>query len=205
MNRAENTVRRKGYRPPSKKVLIVGDGKSEEVYFRSFTGLNPHIRVISKGTGKVGINEALKKAKGFVKSLSLDPSAGDRVVIVMDLDLRYKLCDVNDMDARCEKSGYELYLSNPCFEVWLVNHFCRLTRPSTPEELEKKLCETMQSVTGRAYTKSGGISWTEDMLQGAISNSSLVKDDLCNHKWCLENNPSTLVHLLVTSILEKPH
>lgn len=122
----------------------------------------------------------------------------------MDLDFRYKLCDVNDMVAKCERLGYELYLSNPCFEVWLVNHFGRLMHPCTPYELETKLCEMMQRRTGHTYTKSGGIFWTEDMLQGAISNSSLVNDDLCNHKWCLENNPSTMVHLLVKSILEKP-
>lgn len=79
----------------------------------------------------------------------------------MDLDFRYKLCDVNDMVARCEKSGYELYLSNLCFEVWLVNHFGRLMHPCTPDELETKLCEMMQRRTGHTYTKSGG-----DILDG---------------------------------------
>lgn len=143
-SRPINSSRRRGHRALTKKILIIGDGKSEEVYFNDWVGRNPNIKVISKGTGKTGIDEALRKAKGYERTLGLDLRAGDRIAIVMDLDLRYSSQDVADMVDLVSKCAYELYLSNPCFEVWLIDHFRKLTCYSTPEDLERTLREILQ-------------------------------------------------------------
>lgn len=201
-SRPINSSRRRGYRALTKKILIVGDGKSEEVYFNDWVGQNPNIKVISKGTGKTGIDEALRKAKGHERTLGLDLRAGDRIAIVMDLDLRYSSQDVADMVDLVSKYAYELYLSNPCFEVWLIDHFRKLTCYSTPEDLERTLREILQRGGRGTYNKSAGIRWDDAMLQVALDNASRgCVDSKCTHQWCLDNNPSTMVHLLVRTLM----
>ena len=196
--------RKRGSRPLSKKILIVGDGQSEVVYFERIKILNPNLRVISKGTGKTGISEAIRKAKGIVKQVGLNPKLGDRIAIVTDLDLRYNMSDVNNMVCQCEKNGFELYLSNPCFEVWLIHHTHKLESYTDPGELVEKLNDIMIKKDGNPYCKSEGIHYDRGMVEVAILNSSSgVSDDKCTPTWCLNNNPSTMIHLLIKSIMPK--
>lgn len=48
----------------------------------------------------------------------------DRICVVIDRDRENR--DATKMDEflhRCSQSGYEPYISNPCFELWLLMHF----------------------------------------------------------------------------------
>ncbi len=191
-------------RNQSHKILIIGDGASEQVYFEGFIGRNRYLKVIAKGSGKTGIKQTFEVAARYVRDCSLDLSGGDRVAIVMDTDFRYGAEEMEDIRNRCAIKGYELYASNPCFEVWLMLHFQSYSRYSTAEELVERLNAVMSKQIGRSYSKSQGIRWTEEMLEFAIQNAiDLQGGHECTVGWCSCNNPSTMVHVLAMDLRGK--
>jgi len=96
-----------------RRILVIGDGKTEENYFDGLTCTNPDLLIRSYGAGKTGLGHILKKARKHMDDLGIDIANGDRVVLVMDLDLIYSVADVERMEAECAKRGIELYVSNP--------------------------------------------------------------------------------------------
>lgn len=197
-------ARKRSPRKQSHKFLIIGDGASEQVYFEGFIGRNRCIKVISKGSGKTGMKQTFEVAARYVRDCGLDLRDGDRVAIVMDTDFRYGVEEMEDIRRRCAAKGYELYASNPCFEVWLLLHFQRYSRYSTADELVERLNAAMLKQIGKPYSKSKGIGWTDEMLEVAIDNAwNLQGDHECSVEWCSCNNPSTMVHVLAVDLKEK--
>lgn len=181
----------------SEKVLIVGDGKTEKNYFDGLTCVNPDILIRSFGEGKTGIDQVIRKTRTHMSDLGIDIHNGDRVAIVMDLDLRYTRREVSDMIGKCSKYGIELYVSNPCFEVWLILHFHKYTKPSNPEDMIVQ----MEDVLGHPYKKSQYLEWTRDMVEKALSNAHGLYGDSFGACDCSERNPSTTVQNLVSSLV----
>lgn len=190
-------ARRSGFRTVRPAVLIVGDGESERRYFDEFRRMGPIVRILSKGTGKTGFENTLVKARGYAADNCMNLEGSDRVAIVTDLDYRYDANSIRRMEKACDSEGFELYLSNPCFEVWLLLHYMLPTRPMRPEELNDELSRAL----GRRYVKSRGIPWDRPTQDRAVENSRLIQGRVgCTPEWCLSKNPSTMVHLLVESI-----
>lgn len=49
----------------------------------------------------------------------------DRFVVVMDRDCKnHHEEELQECIKTCKEKGYELYLTNPCFEFWLLLHLC---------------------------------------------------------------------------------
>lgn len=70
----------------------------------------------------------------------------DRVCVVVDVDDRPS--DVLDeFIIRCRRSGYEPYISNPCFEIWLMMHF------EAFDGMDRRGLATNQMVDGRRFTE----------------------------------------------------
>lgn len=180
-----------------RRILIIGDGKTEENYFDGLTCTNPNILIRSYGAGKTGLGHILKKARMHMDSLGININDGDRVALVMDLDLIYSVEDVIRMENECRKRGIELYVSNPCFEVWLLLHFRRFDRPSNP----KDLIVFMSEVLGGEYVKSKLLEWDEDKVRRAITNANSIYGEHFTNKNCAERNPSTTVYQLVKGLL----
>lgn len=74
-----------------RKMFVIGDGKTEENYFDDLTCTNPDLLIRSYGAGKTGLGHILKKARVHMDDLGIDISNGDRVALVMDLDLIYSI------------------------------------------------------------------------------------------------------------------
>ena len=145
------------------KFLIVGDGKNEENYFDGLTCGNPDILIKAVGLGKTGIRVIITKTWSMMKDYEIDPRHGDRVAIVTDLDLRYTPEQVDDMKYECERLGIELYVSNPCFEVWLLEHFIEFRKPSNP----KDLIPYMNEVLGKRYDKAELLNWDRELVSSS--------------------------------------
>lgn len=188
--------RRSEFKDVKPAILIVGDGKSEKRYFEQLRGCGTIVRVISRDTNETGIDNTIKKAHGYVSDNKLNLKK-DRVAIVTDLDYRYNLEEVRAMVKRCDAEGYELYLSNPCFEVWLVLHYMIPTTSMNPDEL----CGLLTRLSGKNYEKSKGIPWNVRMLETAIGNAHRMVDGVpFTAERCLKTDPSTMVHILVESM-----
>lgn len=199
--RAINKSRRTGGRATSKTFVIIGDGASEKRYFEeNFKRANMPFKVVPHQSNESGIKKNVKKGSNFVKDLNLNLSNGDRVAIVTDLDDMY--CKGNEFDKQveeCRKKGFELYLSNPCFEVWLLLHY-GIDIKSGPASF---MAEQLQYKIDGKYTKSKGISPTPEMISMAIRNAERLqgKDDITPIQ-CLETNPRTMVNTLVKRLNE---
>lgn len=180
------------------KFLIVGDGKNEENYFDGLTCGNPDILIKAVGLGKTGIKIIVTKTRNLMKDYEIDPKHGDRVAIVTDLDLRYTPEQVAWMKAECDRWGIELYVSNPCFEVWLLQHFMEYRKPSNPEDL----IPYMSEVLGRKYNKAELLDWDRELVFKALKNAEKLFGKDCNVVWCAEHNPSTNVHILVKDLVK---
>lgn len=180
-----------------RRILVVGDGKTEENYFDGITCVNPDIVIRSFGAGKTGIGQILKRTRTYMDKLGIDIREGDRVAVVMDLDLRYGTKDVTTMEHECKNAGIELYLSNPCFEVWLLLHFQKFDRPSNP----KDLIGFMENVLNGPYVKSKLLKWDEIEVKRAIEFANSLYGKNFTNGECVLRNPSTTLHRLVSSLL----
>ncbi len=194
--RPKNTIRRQ-----SGVVLIVGDGETEREYFLRLSSLCGSVGIKAYPAKKTGTDLIIRKTKEHVKEHELDPKNGDFVAIVMDLDDRFSKSQIEDMRKKCEKLGYNLFISNPSFEAWLLCHFRLPTHKySSQAELEEELDKELK---GR-YKKSKGFDINDEMVDKAIVNAKkLLPEDECTPEGCYDRNPSTMVYRLVETIRKR--
>lgn len=147
--------------------------------------------------GVSGGDKILSKCKSFVKSEGVDIKNGDVVAIVTDHDFRYDEESIARLHSECEKNGFQLFLSNASFEVWLLMHYKALSKPYSQEELEAELSEAID----HRYVKSEGILLDQDSLEVALGNCRKNGLGADNPEECLRRNPSTMVHLLVKDLI----
>lgn len=186
-------------RPQSRLILVIGDGDSEKRYFEDLSDLCPSIKIKAYATQKNGFDEILRRAKGHAKEHHMHTSEDDIVAIVMDLDDRFSQEQIRAMKDRCDEEGYMLFISNPCFEVWLLCHFCIPTHPYSP----RQLIEDLDRFCG-GYKKSSSIGIDDEMVDLAIENSMrLLPGGSCNINGCYGSNPSTMVHSLVRAVRDR--
>ncbi len=199
MNGNRRKTRRHNEKPrrQSAMVLIMGDGDSEKRYFERLSDLCGTVSIKMYATGKNGLDTILRKTGEHVSEHRIDPSEGDIVAIVMDLDGRFSESEVLEMERRCGELGYRLFVSNPCFETWLLCHFRIPIHPcdqnGAVEELEGEL--------GGRYVKSRGFDIDDGMVDKALTNAGkLFRNAGCSPTECHRHNPSTTVHVLVDAI-----
>lgn len=182
-----------------RKFLIVGDGKTEEKYFDGLTCEDPDILIKSVSHGKSGMNVIITKTRNLMKTYGIDANNEDRVAIVTDLDFRYTPKQISESEEQCRKWGIELYVSNPCFEVWLLQHFKEYRKPSDPAELVQE----MEKVLGKKYNKGERLDLERDQVTKAIRNAEKAFGRELDAIWCSENDPSTNVHMLVRELIRR--
>lgn len=199
MSRDRRETRRQSEIPrrQSQMVLVMGDGDSEKRYFERLSDLCGAVGIRAYATGKNGIGTILRKTKEHVREHGIDPEEGDVVAIVMDLDDRFTEPEIQDMERTCEELGYRLFVSNPCFETWLLCHF-RL--PTHPFDQNEAVEEVKRELGGR-YVKSEGFGIDDMMVDKALVNARrLLPSQGSSATSCHRKNPSTMVHALVGQI-----
>ena len=189
--------RTEGTRRQNRVILLVGDGESEKVYFDKLSDLCGSVSIKSVAAKVNGTKKIVEKTRSIAKQFDISPSYGDIIAIVMDLDFRYSLNDIMEMEEDCEERGFKLFISNPCFEVWLLSHFRLPTHPYD----QKEILTDLERELGRTYNKSTGMDIDDAMVDNALMNAGkLLPECDCNPTACFQSNPSTMVHSLVESI-----
>ena len=113
-------------RSRTKLILIAAEGrnKTEKLYFHELFQNNKDYRVrftSSTETDPVGI---VASAVQYIQSEELDLKNGDLAFCAVDTDTDIsKQGQINQARKLAEKNGVELLLSNPCFEIWFLQHF----------------------------------------------------------------------------------
>lgn len=127
-------------RTPRRRILVVCEGeKTEPTYLRE---LKVELRLASldivgsKSCGSAPIclvDEARERNGGKVGRRNTEY---DEVWIVCDVDDHESLARAVD---KAQANGFEVALSNPCFEIWLLLHFAYSTRARHRDDVQREL------------------------------------------------------------------
>ncbi len=104
-----------------KKFLIVCEGQTEEIYFKSFPVLTATVSAKETGRTKLAL---VKKAKELAKEDNYD-----EIWCVFDMDINYanqenQRNDFNSAIKQCQETKkFKVAYSNDCFELWFYLHF----------------------------------------------------------------------------------
>lgn len=187
-------------KPEIPTYLIVYEGKFNKTESNYFTQLNRicrYVRIVPFSTEKtdpIGLMEAIEKKWS---SLGLNKGDGDRAFIVLDLDVNQDKAELIS-EIQSQSHNAEFIVSNPCIEVWFLNHFPYSTKSfSSSKETKKELKRKIPK-----YSENYPIF---DLLlpnmQDAINNSckQIEFGDSCGYSWpSSEFNPRTDMCYLVS-------
>lgn len=198
MARRESLGRRRAFRDPLPRLLIVCEGtRTEPEYFRELR--QSHRAVLEINISPGGVPRTLvrravqlkKEANRAAKSQRDDHLRYDEVWCVFDID------DHPDLAAALKQAtdnGIHLAISNPCFELWILLHFqdqrAYIARPALRALCRKHL---------PGYLKDVPMNQLADRYDGAMNRAHELE------RWHSQQgrrheNPSTGVYRLTERI-----
>lgn len=199
--------RRKAYRAPYDKVLIVCEGsKTEPLYFQE---LIDHYEIdtanvrVSGDCGSDPVSVVQHGIQLYLEERQADSGPFDRVYCVIDRDAHQNYSPAMQMIASA-KPSQTFFAANsvPCFEYWILLHYAYTTKPfmscgktSSGAAVLKELKKYWPEYTkGGAGTFAITLNIRNDELGYAKSNATRALNAAkANHT----DNPSTCVHELV--------
>ena len=189
------------------KLIILGvegkNNKTEKLYFSSFVrdlkGVN-FVFACNKTDPEGIVKGTIIKAQ----KEDIDIEYGDVAVTMFDVDAdNYKSKQIKAAKDLANKSKYKVSVitSNPCFEIWYLEHFKFSTKEFiSSQNVKKEMCSIIKD-----YKESGDYySLLKPLTKDAISNcEKLKKYNTKNHSDIEEEywNPSTNVYLFVKKLL----
>lgn len=186
--------------------MILTEGQTEEYYFKKFfVKRNSPVRIMPVHVTDHSIVNAVEVCHQKGEAYSINIDNGDRLIIVLDVDLNPKE-KIVEIDDRLNDRGYKLHLSNPSFEYWLVLHFIDLYSFVTQEELEQLL--SGKQCLNRRYEKGKDVCShiNEGMIEKAVARGDkITKGVIMDVKTCVERIPSTTLHILIKELSEVLH
>ena len=126
-DRRDSLRRRRAFRPPSPRFLIVCEGtQTEPGYFRETRHLEHsliELEISPGGVPKALVDRAVEKKKDAERLARSQKDSNleyDEVWCVFDID-EHRL--IPEAKQQAGANGIELAISNPCFELWALLHF----------------------------------------------------------------------------------
>ncbi|MCL1803185.1 MAG: RloB family protein [Eubacteriaceae bacterium] len=135
--RTKESPRKSNNRQKHTLVIIVCEGeKTERIYFNHFRYLNKalHIEIVKGAEGKSYIDLINKAIEAKIKYF--DGTESECYVwCVSDVDADHKANDykkiknkqLRDYADKAKSYGFNIALSNPCFELWFLLHYTSFT------------------------------------------------------------------------------
>ena len=184
-----NFTRKSGLRD-AKLIVITTEGEiTENQYFNQIRWSekykNPrvHIEVMERKNSNSDPKNCLKILNKFKKDYHL--LKDDELWLVCDVDRwgQKKLSEVNQL---CRQKGYNLAVSNPCFEAWLLLHKIKYGDYSETEKKKlRSLCQNIENELRKvlgAYNKSNPrMEDFIDDIDHAIKEARQI--DVPRHQW----------------------
>jgi hypothetical protein len=140
MPRGKRTFKRpKPFRPYRKLFLIATEGaRTEPIYFGMFNSLQAtiHVKLLPASKHDTSPPQILKRAEGFAKENGLRKK--DEVWLVMDRD-QWTEEQLEEVLLGCQEEAFNLAVSNPQFEYWLLLHFEDGSRVQSSRDCTERL------------------------------------------------------------------
>ena len=191
------TPRRRPSRDTKPVTYVFCEGeKTEPTYFSRWRerGMSLHIIKVSH-TDPCGI---IKDAQEIISGRSFEPSQGDSVWCVYDVDANSN-ATLAKAAALAKRNRFDIAVSNPCFELWYILHFELQGGSMTSSAAIGKISS---HVAG--YTKNMDVFDTlSPRIQVALANAAKIerrygqKIDPLQDRSC---NPFTNVDVLVQKL-----
>lgn len=186
-----------------KRFLIVCEGQTEELYFKSFPVLTADVKPIHQGCSKSSLVECVADY--------LDDENYDEIWCVFDMDFKPDVKgqyeDFDNAINNANAAGYKCAYSNDAFELWFILHYQFIDQ----EQLRTFFFKTLSDYWDLNYEKNG--------KQRAFALSiykRLLDDPKANQSFAIENatklfesqqekvyhlqNPVTTVYKLVKEL-----
>lgn len=204
MKRNFDTSRRNHGTRKSKNVVLIateGNNKTEKNYFQSlFRRSSKYVVHFAHGNETDPIN-LLGHLRDDYQKGQMNAEDGDRAFVVLDLD-----CDATRADVIRRLAGeatpHQFIVSNPCFEVWFLDHY----RFSTKEFRDSKDVITDLKSYLADYEKN--MDLTDILIDStgeALKNEERVAaaQEACGKQWMsVQCNPRTDVPVIVKLLIE---
>ena len=181
--------------------LIVCEGqKTERIYFGKYRERNSGLIIFTPNTTVTDPINLVKFTLNQINKYDLDFEHGDRAWCVFDTDKNTNE-NINQARLIAEKNNINLCMSNPCFELWYLLHYCYFDQKISNIDLQKTLEKHIQN-----YDKLK--DYFNSLLEKrniAIDNAKkLIKKHQAEKTMLLsvKSNPSTQVVGLVEEILK---
>jgi hypothetical protein len=198
MKKRDSLRRRRSFREPRARFLIVCEGKvTEPVYFndvrRAERGII-ELEIVSGGVPKAVVERAVemkRRSEREAERREDDNLRYDSVWCVFDVD---EHPFVPEAKQQAQANAINVAVSNPCFELWFLRHFQDQTAHIERHRVQH-LCR--EHVPG--YQKAPPCDLLRPHQAGAIERAILLE----NWQASRENaggNPSTGVHRLIQQI-----
>lgn len=110
--------------------------------------------------GDISLTEHASRIREYLNEqhVTYDPEL-DHVCMIVDRDRQsFKEQQYDEVGKACEENGIELYVSNPCFEFWLLLHFDEISGLDKSKLLEN----------AKVGPKSSKIRYTESELRKLV-------------------------------------
>ncbi len=186
-----------------KRFLIVCEGQTEELYFKSFPILSADVKAVHQGASK----------SALVKCIAdyLDGENYDEIWCVFDMDYKPGVkglyLDFDNAIQAADKLGYKCAYSNDAFELWFVLHYQFIDQ----EQSRTFFFKTLSKYWGLNYEKidkqrSFALSMYKRLLDdpkadqsSAIENANKLYNSQKQKIYHLQN-PVTTVYMLVKEL-----
>ena len=142
MPRIRKAFRRTSGLRDAKLIVIATEGqKTEPKYFNAlkkhndFSNPRIHVEVLNKLTTDSSPTEIIRMLDNFKREYRLKNY--DELWMVIDRDRQsWGVDEISEVAQLCFQKGYNLGLSNPCFELWLLLHVASIDNYSQDEHEE---------------------------------------------------------------------
>lgn len=104
--------------------IVATEGeKTEKQYFEMFRSSKIQVKVIPTESGQSSPDYVLKRLVQYCQDFQIGKD--DELWFVSDVD-RWRDEKLSQICQMASQKGFEVAISNPCFEVWLILHFVEL-------------------------------------------------------------------------------
>lgn len=139
--RSSNNLRRRApRREPRRRFILVCEGKNTEpAYFDAVRQLFKDALIEVQIEGAMGVpltiaRKAAQQAEGLRRQARDSYEENDEIWAVFDRDAHP---DFDRAIAVCNAAGVNIARSNPCFEIWLILHYCDYNAPLGRHKAQK--------------------------------------------------------------------
>lgn len=199
----------------AKLIVIAAEGsQTERIYFNDLASpqyyYNPriHVEVLANLTTASAPEKIITLLDQFRREYRLKKGY-DELWLVLDMD-RWKEVKISSIAQSCQQKNYDLAISNPCFELWLLLHIKSLDeyepkilvefRENKKQHNRTRLEQELLALLG-SYNKSNpDTSKFLPHIHTAIQRAREL-DKVPEHRW--PNDLGSRVYILAEKIIKK--